>query len=73
MYAKEFAGTPVEANAANPGYCATDLNGHRGFRTPAEGASVTVHLAALPDDGPAGVLCGHRWGDDSESYGQLPW
>ncbi len=42
MYAKELAGTPLKVNAANPGYCATDLNGHRGFRTSAEGAEVIV-------------------------------
>ena len=39
MYAKELAGTTVKVNAANPGYCATDLNGHSGPRTAAEGAS----------------------------------
>jgi NAD(P)-dependent dehydrogenase (short-subunit alcohol dehydrogenase family) len=30
MYAKELAETLVKVNAANPGYCATDLNGHTG-------------------------------------------
>jgi short chain dehydrogenase len=33
----------TDPRAANPGYCATDLNGHSGFRT-------------LPDDGPTGQL-----------------
>src|SRR5262249_36623904 len=33
MYAKELRDTPVKVNAANPGYCATDLNGNSGFRT----------------------------------------
>ena len=74
MYAKELAGTPIKVNAANPGYCATDLNAHTGFRTPAEGASVSVHLATLPADGPTGALWGYRWGaDDSDPYGALPW
>ena len=74
MYAKELAGTPIKVNAANPGYCATDLNGHRGFRTAAEGASVAVRLATLGDDGPAGTLWGYRWGAaDSGEYGTLPW
>jgi NAD(P)-dependent dehydrogenase (short-subunit alcohol dehydrogenase family) len=74
MYARELRDTPVKVNAANPGYCATDLNGHSGFRTAAEGASVSVHLATLPDDGPTGTLWGHRWGAaDSEQYGELPW
>ena len=74
LYAKELAGTPVMVNAANPGYCATDLNGRSGFRTAAEGASVSVHLATLPDDGPTGTLWGHRSGvSDSGQYGDLPW
>jgi NAD(P)-dependent dehydrogenase (short-subunit alcohol dehydrogenase family) len=74
MYAKELAGTPIKVNAANPGYCATDLNAHSGFRTAAEGASVSVHLATLADDGPAGALWGYRWGaDGSDPCGALPW
>jgi NAD(P)-dependent dehydrogenase (short-subunit alcohol dehydrogenase family) len=74
MYAKELRGTPVKVNAANPGYCATDLNGNSGFRTPAQGAEVSVHLATLPADGPSGVLWGHLWTTDGpEAYGALPW
>jgi NAD(P)-dependent dehydrogenase (short-subunit alcohol dehydrogenase family) len=74
MYAKELRDTPVKVNAANPGYCATDLNGHSGFRTPAQGAEVLVHLATLPADGPTGVLWGHVWtGDGPGGYGVLPW
>jgi NAD(P)-dependent dehydrogenase (short-subunit alcohol dehydrogenase family) len=74
MYAKELAGTPVKVNAANPGYCATDLNGHSGPRTAAEGASVSVYLATLPPDGPTGTLWGHRWGGGpGADYDVLPW
>jgi NAD(P)-dependent dehydrogenase (short-subunit alcohol dehydrogenase family) len=75
MYAKELAGTPFKVNAANPGYCATDLNRHTGFRTAAEGASVAVHLATLPDDGPTGTLWGHRWSTQPTPApdGTLPW
>jgi NAD(P)-dependent dehydrogenase (short-subunit alcohol dehydrogenase family) len=74
QYAKELWDTPIKVNAANPGYCATDLNGHRGFRDPVLGAEVSVHLATLPDDGPTGVL----WGDQTFSHGAsadgvLPW
>jgi NAD(P)-dependent dehydrogenase (short-subunit alcohol dehydrogenase family) len=74
MYAKELRDTPIKVNAANPGYCATDLNGHSGFRTPAQGAEVSVRLATLDDDGPTGELWGYLWtSDGEESYGILPW
>ncbi|GHC72067.1 dehydrogenase [Nocardiopsis terrae] len=74
LYAKELAHTPVKVNAANPGFCATDLNGHSGGRTAEQGARVSLHLATLPDDGPSGVLWGHLASeDDPESYGVLPW
>ncbi|NBE81665.1 SDR family oxidoreductase [Micromonospora rubida] len=72
MYAKELRNTPVKVNAANPGYCATDLNGHSGPRSPQEGAEASVHLATLPADGPSGVLWGHLATGDG-GYGILPW
>jgi NAD(P)-dependent dehydrogenase (short-subunit alcohol dehydrogenase family) len=72
MYAKELRDTPIKVNAANPGYCATDLNGHSGFRTPEQGAEVSVHLATLPDDGPSGLLWGFQM-DQGGGYGVLPW
>jgi NAD(P)-dependent dehydrogenase (short-subunit alcohol dehydrogenase family) len=77
MYAKELAGERIKVNAANPGYCATDLNGNSGFRTPVQGAEVSVHLATLPDDGPTGQLWGYLWTAESTPeapvYGVLPW
>jgi NAD(P)-dependent dehydrogenase (short-subunit alcohol dehydrogenase family) len=74
LYAKELWDTPIKVNAANPGYCATDLNGNSGFRTPAQGAAVSVHLATLPADGPTGVLWGDRLFSHGESGdGVLPW
>jgi NAD(P)-dependent dehydrogenase (short-subunit alcohol dehydrogenase family) len=74
MYAKELRDTPIKVNAANPGYCATDLNGHSGFRTAEQGAEVVVHLATLPADGPTGVLWGHVWtAGGPGGYGVLPW
>ena len=74
MYAKELRDTPVRVNAANLGYCATDLNGRSGFRAAAEGASVSVHLATLPGDGPTGTLWGYRRdAADPGQYGDLPW
>ncbi|MGE5134137.1 MAG: SDR family oxidoreductase [Gemmatimonadota bacterium] len=74
MYAKELKDTAIKVNAANPGYCATDLNGHSGFRTPEQGAEISVHLATLPADGPTGVLWGYVWrADGTEGAGVLPW
>jgi NAD(P)-dependent dehydrogenase (short-subunit alcohol dehydrogenase family) len=74
MYAKELRETPIKVNAANPGYTATDFNGHSGFRTATEGAEPTVYLATLPADGPSGILWGHRWtADGNGGYGQLAW
>ena len=52
--AYELRGTSIKVNASNPGYTATDLNGHRGYQTVAEGAAETVRLALLPADGPTG-------------------
>ena len=71
MYAKELRDTPIKVNAADPGYCATDLNGNRGYRTPEQGGAVSVHLATVPPDGPSGQM----WGDmgDSGEYGPEPW
>jgi NAD(P)-dependent dehydrogenase (short-subunit alcohol dehydrogenase family) len=73
MYAKELRDTPVKVNAANPGYCATDLNNHGGFRTPDQGAEVSVHLATLGADGPSGLLWGFLMDGGNDEYGVLPW
>ncbi|MFJ8903157.1 SDR family oxidoreductase [Streptomyces sp. NPDC102359] len=64
-YAKELSGTPVKVNAALPGVVATDINHHRGPRTPAEGAAVVVRLALLDDTGPSGVCLADE--------GPVPW
>ncbi|QEV51322.1 SDR family oxidoreductase [Streptomyces platensis] len=65
QYAKELSDTNILINAACPGYCATDLNDFRGFRTPEQGAAIALHLATLPDDGPTGSFF-----DDA---GEVPW
>ena len=65
QYAKELAATGILVNAGCPGYVATDLNGHHGFRTPEQGASVFLDLATLPDDGPSGTF--------SDETGVQPW
>lgn len=74
QYAKEFRDTPMKINAANPGYTDTDFTHHRGFRTVEEGATPSVYLATLPDDGPSGVLYGYLWhSEGGEEYGVIPW
>jgi NAD(P)-dependent dehydrogenase (short-subunit alcohol dehydrogenase family) len=65
QYAKQLAGTNILINAGCPGYTATDLNGFRGVRTPAQGAAIGIRLATLPDDGPTGGFF-----DDE---GVVPW
>jgi NAD(P)-dependent dehydrogenase (short-subunit alcohol dehydrogenase family) len=65
QYAKELRDTSILINAACPGYVATDLNGHRGTRTPEQGAAIAIRLATLPDDGPTGGFF--------EDAGVVPW
>lgn len=54
LLAAELRDTNIKVNAACPGYTATDLNGHRGRQTVAQGAVAPVRLATLPDNGPTG-------------------
>ena len=65
QYAKELRDTNILINAGCPGYCATDLNGFRGVRTPEQGAAIAIRLATLPDHGPTGGFF-----DDA---GVVPW
>ena len=52
-------------NAVDPGYSATDLNGHRGTQTVEQGAEVIVQMAAIGSDGPTGGFVDRR--------GPVPW
>ena len=65
QYAKELRDTNILVNVGCPGFVATDLNGFRGYRTPAQGAAIALHLATLPADGPTGGFF-----DDA---GPVPW
>ena len=53
-FARELMADRIKVNAADPGLTATDLNGHMGQRSPAEGARIAVHLATLDNYGPTG-------------------
>ena len=48
--------TPIKVNASDPGYVATDLNRHQGYKTPERGAVAAVKLATLLGDGPSGTF-----------------
>jgi NAD(P)-dependent dehydrogenase (short-subunit alcohol dehydrogenase family) len=65
LYANELRDTPILVNAADPGYCATDLNGGQGFQSAADGARVAVELATLPAGGPSGIC--------KSDLGLIPW
>lgn len=46
----------IRVNAADPGYTATDLNGHAGYQSVHEGTDAIVELATLGADGPTGTF-----------------
>ncbi|WP_092545653.1 SDR family NAD(P)-dependent oxidoreductase [Actinoplanes derwentensis] len=52
QYAKAFPA--IRFNAVDPGYTATDLNGHSGPQTIEEGAEILVRMATISADGPTG-------------------
>jgi NAD(P)-dependent dehydrogenase (short-subunit alcohol dehydrogenase family) len=54
QYAKAL--TDVKVNAVDPGYTATDFNGHSGPQTVTEGTDAIVELATIGADGPTGTF-----------------
>ena len=65
VYASRLRGQGIKVNAADPGFCATDLNGHSGYRTAQQGAAVAIKLATLDDAGPSGGFF--------DETGPVPW
>lgn len=63
MYAKSLPWLRI--NSVDPGYTATDLNGHRGIQSVEVGASPVVRLAVIDADGPTGSFFGQE--------GEIPW
>jgi NAD(P)-dependent dehydrogenase (short-subunit alcohol dehydrogenase family) len=63
MYAKALPGMRV--NAVDPGYTATDLNGHRGPQTVHEGTDAIVAMATIDADGPTGTF--------TDRHGTVAW
>ena len=54
QYAKALP--DVKFNAVDPGYTATDFNGHGGPQTVTEGTDAIVELASIGTDGPTGAF-----------------
>lgn len=65
QYARDLLPDGIKVNAVCPGYVATDLNGHRGYRSPAEGAAAAVRMATIGADGPTGTF--------TDDEGPAPW
>jgi NAD(P)-dependent dehydrogenase (short-subunit alcohol dehydrogenase family) len=63
QYAKAFPDFRI--NVVDPGYTATDLNGHQGTQSIEEGAEIIVRMALIGADGPTG---GYFAAD-----GPVPW
>lgn len=61
----ELRDTPIKVNTVNPGYTATDLNGHQGNQTLEEGAAETVRQCLVAADAPTGGFF--------ETGGTVPW
>jgi len=63
QYSKAFP--EIRVNVVDPGYTATDLNGHNGTQTVTEGTDAIVKLALIGPDGPTGTF--------SDRSGSIPW
>jgi NAD(P)-dependent dehydrogenase (short-subunit alcohol dehydrogenase family) len=61
QYAKSLTG--IRVYAVDPGYTATDFNGHHGSQTVAEGAEAVVE--ACTADEPPGIF--------TDRHGEIPW
>lgn len=55
----------VRVNAVDPGYTATDFNGHSGPQTVTEGTDQIVAMAQIGPDGPTGTF--------TDRHGVVPW
>ncbi len=69
-FAKDLAAHGIKVNAGNPGYVATDLNGHQGYRSVEQGAAIAVHLATL---GPMGPTAGFFSDGAEPALGRHAW
>lgn len=61
----ELRDTAIAVNSVSPGFVKTDLTGHNGYMTPAEGARLPVEYALLDADAISGRFL--------EPGGETPW
>jgi NAD(P)-dependent dehydrogenase (short-subunit alcohol dehydrogenase family) len=64
ILAMELEPAGIRVNAVCPGFCATDLNGMRGTRTPEEGARIIIDFAVNDRDVTGGIF---------NDAGPVPW
>jgi NAD(P)-dependent dehydrogenase (short-subunit alcohol dehydrogenase family) len=64
-FAIELEKSNIKVNVVCPGYVATDLNDHRGYRTVEQGAKQAVKMALIGNDGPTGTF--------TDEDGTVPW
>ena len=64
-FAIELEKTNIKVNVVCPGFVATDLNDHRGYRTVEQGAKQAVKMALIGPDGPTGTF--------TDEEGTVPW
>jgi flavin-dependent dehydrogenase len=55
----------IRVDVVDPGYTATDLNGHSGPQTVTEGTDAVVAMATIGADGPTGTF--------SDRAGSVSW
>ena len=70
MLAHNLRDTPFKVNAVDPGYTATDFNGHSGPGTVPDAAARVVKAAILGSDGPTGQFFSD---DNAPETGISPW
>ena len=63
QYAKAYP--QIRINAVDPGYTATDFNGHSGHQTVGEGTDAIVAMAGIGPGGPTGTF--------TDRHGAVPW
>jgi hypothetical protein len=63
QYAKALP--EMRVNCVDPGYTATDFNGHSGYKTVEQGAEAIVQMALLDSSGPTGAYM--------DDQGTVPW